>query len=181
MNNRIIAPLLAVAVALSGAAIGFCASAAPVSGFAYQSKVDVFGYYIPATDIRVGKFQLSSIDIGPAEDFKSFLGGKRLPEYAPVMASFDDKTSKQLQGELGPYYQNAPRVLPSAFNVTGSDVAFDGTEKQVGHVTFTGRLNLKALAGAKGNGDANAVVMTGDLTIGQKTFKAVSFRWFGGD
>ena len=158
----------------------FAAPAAP-SSFVYQSKVDLFGYYIPATDARVGKFQMSSFNIGPAEDFKTFFGGKRLPEYAPVMASFDDKTSKQLQGELGPYYQNAPRVLPSAFKISGSDVSFDGTDKQVGHVAFTGKLDLKALAGAKGGGDSNAIVLTGDLTIGQKTFKGMTFRWFGGD
>jgi hypothetical protein len=179
--QKLFVPFLALSIGLAGTAIGFCASAAPLGGFTYQSKTDLFGYYMPATDVRVGKFQFSHLDLGANDDFKSFLGGKRLANYAPVMANFDDKTSKQLNGELGPYYQNAPRVLPTAFKISGTDVAFDGTDKQVGHVAFVGKLDSKALAGAKGDGDANAIVMTGDLTVGDRVFKGIQFRWFGGD
>lgn len=179
MQNRFVAAAFAALIGLSYAGTSFAAPAA--ASFVYQSKTDLFGYYIPATDVRVGKFKLNNVAIAGADDFKTFFGGQRLDTFAPVMVCFDDTSSKQLTGELGPYYQNAPRVLPSAFTVSGDVVTFAGNDKQVGPVTFKGKLNLKAVAGAKGSGDANAIVMTGDLTVGAKTFKNVQFRWFGGD
>jgi hypothetical protein len=179
MKNRVLAAAFAAAIGMSYAGASVAAPAA--TGFVYQSKADLFGYYIPATDVRVGKFKLNNFAIAGADDFKDFFGGKRLDAFAPVMVGFDDTSSKQLNGELGPYYQNAPRVLPSAFTVSGDVVTFAGTDKQVGPVIFKGKLNLKAIAGAKANGDANAIAMTGDLTVGAKTFKNLQFRWFGGD
>lgn len=179
--NRIIAPILAVSIAAVGAAIGFCAVAAPLTGFVYQSKNDLFGYYVPAQDYPAGKYLLAHITLGDRDEFAAFLHGKRMAQFAPVMITFENRASKQINGELGPYYQDMPRVLPMAFQVSGNDVKFDGTEKHIGHVTFTGKLDMPALKGAKGQGDSNAIVLRGDLTLNGNTFKNATFRWFGGD
>ena len=156
-------------------------AAAPLSGFLYQPKANMFGYYLPKPDLRVGKFQLIDIAIGIPDEFKQFLSGKRIAGYAPVMLEFEDVTSKTRLNELGhPYHINAPRVLPVAFRVAGSAIAFDGDDKQLRHVTFIGKFDL-AKVHAAGGGQESGAVLAGDLTVGSKIFKGLTFTWFGGD
>lgn len=157
------------------------ATPAPLTGYVHDADSDVFGYYMPDKDYRVGKFVFRNISLGGAEDFDSYEGGHNTEKaFAPVMLEFDDTTSKQNTNELGGiYYANAPRVLPVAYKVSASGFAFSGTDKQLGTVTFTGKLDMAALKAAQEGKDT--VVATGDLTFGGKTFKNVKLSWFGGD
>lgn len=157
------------------------AAPAPLSGYVHDADNDVFGYYMPDKDYRVGKFVFRNISLGGAEDFDSYEGGHNTDKaFAPVMLEFDDTTSKQNTNELGGiYYANAPRVLPLAYKVSASGFAFAGNDKQLGAVTFTGKLDMAALKAAQDGKDT--VVAIGDLTFGGKTFKNVKLTWFGGD
>jgi hypothetical protein len=100
------------------------------------------------------------------------------------MFSFQDTTSKQLTNENGgTYYQNEPRVLPTAYRIKGNTIAFTGTDRQVGTVTFTGTIDIAGLKAAQAgnNLSTDKVIVKGDLTIAGKVFKGVSFTWFAGD
>ncbi len=158
----------------------------PTKGaFVYEERVDLFGYYMPSKDIRIGKYKLRDIAVGGRDDFKKFLGGDRVPNYAPMMIEFEDVTSEQRTNEMGQaYYVNSPRVLPIAFRFDGTNVDFDGEHKQIGHVSFTGSL-APYMFMTDGKREMRALqkrpALTGDLVVGEKTFKGVSFTWFGGD
>ncbi|MBI3676247.1 MAG: hypothetical protein HY243_06480 [Proteobacteria bacterium] len=156
--------------------------ATALSGYSHDVTDDVFGYYMPDKDYRAGKFVFRNISLGGLEDFTTYEEGKTAEKnFAPFLLEFDDTTSKQATNELGGiYYKNAPRVLPIAYKVTKTTLAFAGTDKQLGAVTFTGTLDLRALKAAQ-NGNDKQVVATGDLTFAGKTFKNVRFTWFGGD
>jgi hypothetical protein len=157
-------------------------NAGDLHGFTSDKKQDLFGYYMPTEELRFGKFVLHNISLADPADFKKFeSGGYKGVPFAAVMFEFDDTTSQKKQGELGEYYVNAPRVLPTAYSLQGANLQFVGTDKQVGVVAFTGTLDLAQVKKTKNGGDANAVVMRGDLTVGGKTVKGVTFSWFGGD
>jgi hypothetical protein len=158
--------------------------AGDLHGFTSDKKQsqDLFGYYMPTKELRFGKFVLHDISMADPADFKKFeSGGYKGVPFASIMLEFDDTTSQKKQGELGEYYANAPRVLPTAYSQQGAAIQFVGTDKQVGVVAFSGTLDLAQLKKTKNGGDANAVVLRGDLTIGGKTVKGVAFSWFGGD
>lgn len=161
------------------------AAPAPRGAFTFNESADLFGYYLPTGAVAVGKFKLRDIAIGGRDDFKKFLAGARQPTYAPVMIEFDDVTSPQHTNEMGqPYFENAPRILPTAFRLDGANVAFDGTDPKIGHVSFSGELTdymLKTGADPEARTVQSRPALTGDLVVGDKTFKNVTFTWFGGD
>ena len=179
-TTRRIAVLAFATIAL---ACGVPASGdAPLKGFSSDKSRNLFGYYMPQGSPRFGKFVLRTITLGEPSDFTKYETGKNdIKQYAPVMIEFDDVTSQKKQGEMGEYYANAPRVLPSAYRLAGDTLSFAGSEKQVGHVTFTGKLDRAKVKAAQGGGSLEAVVLAGDLTVGSKTMKHVTFTWFGGD
>lgn len=166
----------------SKSATAKAAQAAALTGYVHHVTDDVFGYYMPDKDYRAGKFVFRNMSLGGVDDFTAYEGGKNAEKnFAPFMLEFDDTTSKQATNELGgTFYKNAPRVLPTAYKVTKTTLAFAGTDKQLGAVAFTGTLDLPALKAAQ-NGNDKAVVATGDLSFAGKTFKNVKFTWFGGD
>ncbi|HUO88797.1 MAG TPA: hypothetical protein VMU08_06460 [Rhizomicrobium sp.] len=175
--------LAAVAAALALATLAFAAEV-PLKGFSHDNKDDLFGYYFPSPEIRVGKFRLDQFGIGTLDELKTYESGRgRLPTYAPVMFTFEDTTSKQLTNELGgTYHANEPRVLPTAYRIRGNTIAFAGSDRQIGVVTFSGTIDRAALKAAQATGmESDKPVIRGDLTIAGKTFKGVGFRWFGGD
>lgn len=157
-------------------------NAGDLHGYTSDKKQDLFGYYMPVSPVRFGKFALHDLAMAETADFKKFeSGGYKGVPFASVQVEFDDVTSPKKQGELGEYYTNAPRVLPSAYNVTAGNVTFIGSDKQLGVVTFSGKLDLGKLKAVKAGGDMNTVVLRGDLSAGGKTIKNVTFTWFGGD
>ena len=155
-----------------------------IAGFVHDPAHDVFGYYIPSPELRVDDWRLADIALGGTNEFVEFeKGAREPPTYAPFMLEFDDTSSPQTENEMGNMaYTRSARVLPTAYVVSGSRVAFAGTDPALGDVTFTGTLNLTALATAQNSGSSgDAIVLTGNLTIGGKTIKNVKFTWFAGD
>jgi len=177
--------LLGLAVATVTLAYGVPAgqhSGPALSGFVSDNRQSLFGYYMPASEIRFGKFVLTHISLGEPADFTKYESGKNdIKQYAPVMLEFDDTASPQKQGELGPYYTNAPRVLPTAYRIAGDSLAFAGHDRQLGDVTFQGTLNRKAIRAAQNGGSLETTVLVGDLKVGSTTKKQIKFTWFGGD
>ena len=177
----------AAALFLSALALSLVAGTSPAGQgppYAYDSKVDLFGYYMPTAEVKVGKFKLNNLAIGGNDDFRKYLAGDRMATYAPVMIAFDDVTSKQRTNEMGqPYYENSPRILPTAFNISGASVTFAGHDKQVGDVAFNGTL-APYMLDPKFKPDQRAVMnmaaLAGNLRVGGKSYK-VMFNWFGGD
>ncbi len=90
-----------------------------------------------------------------------------------------------MENELGGSdYAHQARVLPTAYSVAGGRVEFAGDDKDLGHVTFSGALDIAAVkraTNAEGESAATDTVLTGDLTVGTTVLKNVTFTWFGGD
>ncbi len=173
--------LFAAAMAALALAASNTEAAAPrPAAFVNQLSSDLFGYYMPDKTYRAGKFVFRNMTLGGPVQFKSWEKGDRANTVAPVFLEFEDVTSKQGTNELGQtYYKNAPRVLPQSYRVTRTNLSFTGTDKQLGTVSFTGAIDLKALKAAPEN--PQIVVATGTLSFAGKTFQNVKLTWFGGD
>jgi hypothetical protein len=179
---------LAAAVVVAGMAL---AADAPLKGFSRDGNDDLFGYYMTSTPVKVGKMELDHLHIGMKEDLAKWeKGTERLDTYAPIMLQFTDTASKMVKNEENGqmYHANLPRVLPTAYRIQGNTIAWMGTSKEVGAVSFTGTIDRKKIAtfNAKagtevGAGDTSAPVIKGDLTVAGKVFKNVAFSWSGGD
>jgi len=179
---------LAAAVLIAGIAL---AADAPLKGFTRDGNDDLFGYYMSSTPVRVGKMELDHMHIGMKEDLVKWEKGiERLDTYAPIMFQFTDTGSKMVKNEENGqmYHQNLPRVLPTAYRIQGNTIAWTGTSKEVGAVSFTGTIDRKKIAkfnaGAgteAGPGDTSAAVIKGDLTVAGKVFKNIALSWSGGD
>jgi hypothetical protein len=154
-------------------------------GFAFSGKEDLSGFYMPKQELRAGRYKLIMIGLGLPEDFADFLKGERWEgKWAPILLTFAPVGSKPKPGaEGGVQWQGSFRVLPNSFHVTDNSLAFSGTEKKVGRVSFTGSINLAVLKSEKaaGPGGTNKVVLTGDLSAAGKSQPALAFTWFGGD
>lgn len=178
--------LVSFALAVAAMARGISALAGDLHGFKRDKSEDLYGLYIPAADVQIGKFVLDEFAIGPPSDFENFETGRlRGKPYAPLMFEFSDVTSGEMQSETGAHYANAPRVLPDAYRLAGNTVRFSGTDRQLGTIVFSGTLDVAGIKAAQagqatGTG-ADKRVLKGDLSVGKKTFKNVTFTWSGGD
>lgn len=158
------------------------APAAPAaSAFSYDAANDLSGYYLPASEVRVGKWGLHDVFVGQRTDFDDWRGGTRTGTFAPVMIEFEDVTSEMMDTENGEARAGQARVIPTRYSVTDSTVHFEGDSAELGRVTFDGRLDAGALATARRNLGDDGVVMTGTLVAGGQTVPNVSLHWFGGD
>lgn len=173
----------AAPAAKGDAAAAMPAGAADPTGFAHTADADLFGYYQPTTDVQAGNFKLSNFHIGGEEEFDKWEDGQRTATYGPVMLEFDDITSPKATNELGgEHFSVSERILPDAYVISGTDIAFVDRDSKLGKVTFRGKLDLTAIAAAKReNAATEGPVMTGTLTVGDKTFENVAFTWYGGD
>lgn len=155
-----------------------------LDGFAHEAGADLFGYYFPVTEVRVGQHRLSHLFLGGEDEFRAWEAPRRRAEaFAPVMFQFDDTSSPLVGNELGGEgYSVTERVLPEAYAVSSGRVRFVGRHPTLGEVTFDGVLDEPGLAAAKaGHGASEAPVLTGMLIVGGRTFEGQSFRWFAGD
>jgi hypothetical protein len=163
---------------------GFAANL-PAKNFSHSMQHDLFGYYIPVTPIKVGQYHLVNLSIGSPKDFDEYEQGKnKIASYAPIMFTFDDVTSRKLSGEMGEYYENSARILPTSYSLKGNEISFVGKDKQVGVVKFSGTIDVKTLTQEQLDTSKMAtekVIVKGDLTINGQLFKDVSFSWFAGD
>ncbi len=158
---------------------------APAGAFVHDKTLNLEGYYFPEKTIRAGKFELEHIDFGTSEDFDKFeKHGQTIPTWTPFEIQFADMTSKEIEGELGPYRENSPRVFCNTYRITRKSIQFAGYDRQVGKVIFNGKMSTSISAqqpSTKTDANHDSVVLTGDLTFGNKVFKNISFIYSAGD
>lgn len=157
------------------------APAAPAAAFSHSISSDLSGYYMPATEVRIGKWSFDHIFVGQAQEFEAWEGGSPSGTFGPVMLQFDDVTSPMVQTEIGEARSITARVLPSTYSVTDNRIAFEGRSAELGAVRFEGTLDPGALATARRNLGDEGVVVTGRLTVGDAPAQAVQLRWWAGD
>ena len=160
------------------------APSAPPAGataFSYASTGDLSGYYMPASEVRLGKWSFDHIFVGQAAEFRAWTQGDRSATFAPVMLQFEDATSPMVQTELGETRSVSARVLPTRYAVSDERIEFEGTSAELGRVAFEGRLDPGALATSRRNLGDEGVVVTGTLTAGGETVRDVRLRWWMGD
>jgi hypothetical protein len=151
------------------------------SAFSYASTGDLSGYYMPASEVRFGKWSFDHLFVGQAAEFRSWTAGDRGATFAPVMLVFEDVASPVVQTELGEARGVTARVLPTRYAVSDERVQFEGTSPELGRVSFDGRLDPGALATSRRNLGDEGVVLTGALTAGDQTVRDVRLRWWMGD
>jgi hypothetical protein len=164
-----------------GEAPSATAPAAPAAAFSHSISSDLSGYYMPANEVRIGKWSFDHIFVGQAQEFEAWEGGRRSGTFGPVMLQFDDVTSPMVQTEIGEARSITARVLPSTYSVTDNRIAFEGRSAELGAVRFEGTLDPGALATARRNLGDEGVVVTGRLTVGDAPAQAVQLRWWAGD
>lgn len=148
--------------------------------FAHRISADQSGYYMPVDETEAGKWRLDHLFIGQTRDFEAWEAGTRSGTFGPVMLEFEDPTSPTTATELGEVHTGRVRVLPTAYVVTETEVTFAGASPELGVIRFEGRLDPDRLATARRNLGDEAAVMTGTLTVGDRS-TPVSFRWWAGD
>jgi len=157
------------------------APAPAASAFSHAMTSDLSGYYMPAGDVRIGKWSLDHVFVGQATDFQAWEGGDRSATFGPVMLQFDDVTSPMVQTEIGEARSVTARVLPTAYEVTDSRIRFEGRSPELGAVRFEGMLDPGALATSRRNLGDEGVVVRGELKVGEAPAQRVQMRWWGGD
>lgn len=170
---RALPVLLAAALALTVAACDRGAApdkTAQATAFTHDLPEDVSGYYIPTTAVQVGDWRLHHLFLGQVPDFMAWRDGQRTAGFAPIMMEFEagDKARRT-------------RLIPTAYDVTEDRVRFEATSRELGAVSFEGRLDQDALAKARRNLGDQGVVLKGTLKVGGRTFDGVSMRWWAGD
>jgi len=154
-------------------------------GFVREGVGDVYGFYLPTTEVRAGNFVLDHIHMGIPSDFEALESGRMMhPSYAPFLMEFHDTTSPQGTNELGQtYYESTRRVLTTGYLISKDAVRFVGEDSVLGHVTFAGKLDTAALQAIvnSGAGSSDDAVMRGDIMIGDRAAENVAFTWFAGD
>ena len=160
------------------------ATAPAPAGFSHVKGEDLFGYYMPTTEVKVGAFRLENVTVLPEDDFNRWEAGEQGGPWGPIMFDFVDVTSQKGENELGqPNYTKTIRVLPTSYKIGAGNLQFTGTDVTLGQIQFDGTFNPAALkrarAGEQG-AELETVLRTG-LSIGGKPFKNLSFTWYGGD
>ena len=154
-------------------------AAAPA--FSHSLSSDLSGYYMPASEVRIGKWSFDHVFVGQAQDFQAWEGGSRSGAFGPVMLQFDDVTSPMVQTEIGEARSITARVLPTAYSVSDTYINFQGRSPELGLVRFDGVLDPGALATSRRNLGDEGMVVTGTLTVGDSPPQNVRLRWWGGD
>jgi len=156
----------------------------PVQGFAHQAGTELFGFYLPVSEVRIENLKLSHLHVGDEMEFSAWeqAQGRGDTNFAPVMFQFDDLSSPTIANELGGQTPEViVRVLPAAYGVSDSVVRFVGFDATLGEVRFEGQFVPAAFARARQGDSVGEPVLTGTLTIGDRVFEGQSFTWTGGD
>lgn len=151
------------------------------AGFAHEMTGDLSGYYMPLSEVRIGRWSFDHLFLGQGTDFRAWEAGDRSDTFGPVMLQFDDVTSPMVRNEIGEVHSVTARILPTTYAVTDTRVRFAGTSPELGAVVFDGRLDAGALATARRNLGDEGVVLTGTLTAAGQTVREVRLRWWMGD
>lgn len=151
-------------------------ASAPSNAFRHQLTQDLWGYYLPASAVVVGEYQLDHVFVGDAAEFGKWEAGDRMPTFAPVMLEFAPK-----DGGEGENASNSIRVLPTRYEVTDSRIVFTGSHPTLGEVRFNATIDGGQLATAKRNLGDQETPMTAGVTAGGRTASGIKLAWFGGD
>jgi len=161
------------------------AAPAPTSSkFVHARGLDMFGYYMPTSETRVGRFKLENISLGSPADFAKWERGQRSRTYAPVMVVVSDLKSPKRTNELGQEFHTVQiRVLPESYRVEPGYFEFTGHDARLGRVVISGAFDAKALARARraGPNGGQATVITGGMEFAGERIRNISFFWFAGD
>lgn len=151
-----------------------------VNGQIFAADTELFGYYMPDTDVGVGDIRLDNIAVGMDWEFEEFFAGQ--PErYQPLVMAFDDVSSPTGVGELGnTYYEVTYAVFPENFLITDTSLTFSGTHEAIGDYSFEGTFNA-AQVEAFHEGFPAEGALTGTLRIGDEVFEDISFQGWMGD
>ncbi|MCF8878347.1 hypothetical protein L5876_00780 [Hyphobacterium sp. SN044] len=146
----------------------------------FAAETELFGYYLPDTDVGIGDIRLDHIAIGMDWEFEEFFAGQ--PEnYQPFVMAFDDVSSPTGIGELGnTYYEVSYAVFPENFLITDEALTFSGTHEVIGAYSFEGTFNAQQVE-AFHEGLPAEGALTGTLRIGDDVFENVSFQGWLGD
>lgn len=147
----------------------------PVEGFAHETGLDLAGFYLPTTEVRVGDLKLSHLFIGDDETFEAWeaSGGRGATNFPPIMLQFDDLTSETIPNELGGQTPSAVvRVLPSGYGVSSRTVRYAAVDPQLGVVTFEG-------AFAPASEGSSELRLLGTLSINGQIYEGQGFAWAG--
>jgi hypothetical protein len=159
--------------------------AAFAADFSHDSATDFSGTYHPRGTLKAGRFELFEIALAMPDDFKKWETGKtHKPEDSPIGMVFHDLSGKHFTDGAGvEEYANSPVVAASGYSIKGNTLSFRGNDKQLGLVTFTGTFDMKAMKATAAGGDPARIapVLTGDLTVGGKTYKNIRFESYGDD
>jgi len=158
---------------------------AALTGFSHARGENLFGYYMPTQEVRIGDLRLDHIHIGSEMEFVAWEQGERMETYAPVMLEFADLSSPLVTNELGQEsHERRVRILPTAYRVGAGGVAFVGAAPELGEVRFQGRLDLDRLRevqAAEPGAAEPATVLWLEGQIGAERLERLPFFWFGGD
>ena len=180
--KRLIGPALGLLLLASCDRPGAPAEAPPAAAaYSHTMSADLSGYYMPAGEVRVGKWSLDHIFVGQAQDFRGWEGGSRSETFGPVMLQFEDVTSPMVQTEIGETRGVSARVLPTAYSVSDTAISFQGRSPELGPVRFDGVLDPGALATSRRNLGDEGVVVKGTLKVGDGPAQNVQLRWWAGD
>lgn len=157
-----------------------------VTGFVHAKGADLFGYYYPTREVKVGNYKLDHLHIAGEMGFGEWEGGARTKTFGPVMLEFVDVTSPTRTNALGAQvYSVTLRVLPTAYLVEPGRIRFVGTEPHLGEVRLDLALDAAALTRARNNANSantpQEVVLKGGLQVGTNPFADLGWNWFGGD
>src|SRR5882757_6041462 len=107
-----------VAFALFAALGGVAVAAAAPTAFVSDKSKDYFGYFLPAPEFKLGKWQLKDFFVGDKASFKTFEAGTADKAFGAVMIEFSDVTSPKKTSEDGQeYFSREIRILPLAYHV----------------------------------------------------------------
>ena len=156
-------------------------AAAAARAFSYAATSDLSGFYMPMTEVRLGKWSLNHVFVGQAAEFQAWTGAETETTFAPFMVQFDDATSPMAETELGETRSITARVLPTRYAVSDDRIEFEGISAEMGAVSFEGRIDQGVLATSRRNLGDEGVVVTGTLTAAGQTVRDVRLRWWMGD
>ena len=146
-------------------------SASKSAAFRHDLPEDVSGYYLPMEAVRVEGWRLHHVFMGQVPDFIAWESGERSASFAPVMMEFEADG----QGA------RRTRLIPARYDVTEDRLRFEAHSRELGAVSFDGKLDQGALATARRNLGDEGVVLKGTLKVGSRTFNHVAMRWWAGD
>lgn len=152
-------------------------AAAPGPVYVHEAGLDVFGYYIPTSDLVFNGWALNHVFVGDSMMFDEFKAGGEMPDEAPVWAEFWDTSSEIMTNEMGQQYASVSRrVRASSYAIESGRFDFTGSDDVVGDVMISGMIHLDRL-----NDPSGPPAFTGGMEVGGERIRNASMLHYLGD